>query len=78
MTAIEETHYVGEANADFEVLLGPVPLAPGVMAQGMACAHKRRMSGDALIALLGDPEIPGLAEEVRRGQDVLLVVEVDD
>lgn len=69
MILIETTHYAGEANADFELLLGP--LVPGAFS--IAFAHKRRMTHEQLLALLRLPDDAGETD----GQDVLIALEPD-
>lgn len=68
--AIENRYYTGEANADFELLLGPLPPF-GQLATAMF--HKRRISPQQLAAVLVEHGSPDMAEQLAAGLDVLII-----
>lgn len=72
MEVVERTYYSGEANADFELMMGP--MAPGTMSLGLA--HKRRMSHEQLMAIL-DPNRTSNPNP-RAEQDIVCTAYPDD
>ena len=74
MCAIEAAHYTGDANADFHLLAGPLPPFGQMFT---AFAHKRRMTPDQLAALLAGFDGRDVRDELRAGQDVLVIADDD-
>ena len=71
--AIERRFYDGEANADFEVLIGGLP--NWRLPCTVAFAHKRRMTAAQLAALCGEAGLPlevAALERALATQDVVL------
>ena len=69
---IEDHHYAGKANADFELFADPTCIA-------IALCHKRRMSIGQLLRVLRRHADPATVEAARRelaeGRDILFLEE---
>jgi hypothetical protein len=69
---IEDRHYAGKANVDFDLFVQPTGIA-------IALCHKRRMSAGQLLRILRRHADPVVVEAARRelaeGRDILFLEE---
>jgi hypothetical protein len=83
LSAIEERHYSGEANADFQVLIGPpagpfVDVFPNALLLPLTFAHKRHMNSAELARMLrSQGAIPEVLAADLESRDVLYMYETD-
>lgn len=72
---IEERHYAGEANSDFQIVM-----LPGTPIFAVSFAHKRRMSARSLAKIMVEM---GAAESVRayaailKTQDIVILMDIE-